>query len=72
MNATITKSGNTLSIYINEILHLRVTDRVTAIHSWKEENNWWKIEIQTKDNTILLEYDTREKWVTILKLLDTI
>ena len=62
MIASVKRSGDELRIYINNILHLLITDRITSIQSWNEEDKWYKIEIQTKHNSVLLEYDSFEKW----------
>ena len=70
MIASIKRSGDELKIYINNILHLLITDRITSIQSWNEEDKWYKIEIQTKHNSVLLEYDSFEKWKKILELLN--
>lgn len=72
MNAKIDIKGDTIKIYIDDTLHLYISDRITSIQSYKFENSWWKIEIKTKHNNILLEYDSKTKWDTILKLIDTI
>lgn len=70
MTISSTKTGDTLKIYINDILHLCITDRITGIQSYKEEVSWYKIEIQTKNNNTLLEYDSFEKWNLILTELN--
>lgn len=70
MNTRIERKADSTKIYINDLLHLYIADRIVAIQSWKNENTWWKIEIQTKHNTVLLEYDSFEKWKTILELID--
>ena len=70
MTASVKRSGDELRIYINNILHLLITDRITSIQSWNEEDKWYKIEIQTKHNSVLLEYDSFEKWKKILELLN--
>ena len=70
MDISIKRSGNEVRIYINRLLHVLISDRITSIHSWNEEDKWWKIEIQTKDNKILLEYDCFDKWEKVLNLLD--
>lgn len=72
MTPTIKIKGDEVSIFIDNILHLRIKDRITLIQSWKEENSWYKIEIQTKNNTTTLEYDSYDKWKSILKLLEDI
>lgn len=64
--------GDEVSIFINNILHLKVKDRIVLVQSWKNENSWWKIEIQTVNNTTTLEYDSVEKWKLILKELEKI
>lgn len=70
MTITSKKLGTSIKIYINNILHLFIADRITSITSWNHENIFWKIEIKTKHNTTLLEYDSPSKWETILKALD--
>lgn len=70
MTASVKRSGDELRIYINNILHLLITDRITSIQSWNEEDKWYKIEIQTKHNSVLLEYDSFEKWKKILELIN--
>lgn len=72
MNFTSKISGDEVSIFIDNILHLKIKDRITILHSWKEENSWWKIEIQTKDSTTILEYDSETKWKEVLKLLEKV
>jgi len=72
MEFTSKIKGDEMSIFIDNILHLKIKDRITLVHSWKEENSWYKIEIQTKDNTTTLEYDSYDKWQSILKLLEDI
>jgi len=70
MTITSKKSGSSIKIYINDILHLFIADRVTSLTSWNFENLFYKIEIKTKHNTTLLEYDNSEKWESILNTLD--
>lgn len=72
MIITSKKSGSSIKIYINDILHLFIADRVTSLTSWNSENIFYKIEIKTKHNTTLLEYDNSEKWNLILNTLDTL
>ena len=55
MTPTIKIKGDEVSIFIDSILHLKIRDRITLIQSWKHENSWYKIEIQTKNNTTTLE-----------------
>ena len=72
MIITSKKSGSSIKIYINDILHLFIADRITSLTSWNHENIFYKIEIKTKHNTILLEYDCLIKWTQILNTLDTL
>lgn len=70
MIITYKKIGTSVKIYINNILHLFIGDRITSLTSWNHENLFWKIEIKTKYNTTLLEYDNSQKWENILQELD--
>lgn len=70
MIITSKKTGSSIKIYINNTLHLFIADRITSITSWNSENIFYKIEIKTKHNTTLLEYDNSEKWESILNTLD--
>ena len=70
MTATISISGDEVKIFINDILHLSFKEKILALQSWNEQNKFWKIEIQTKNTKTLIEYDSPEKWIQILKLLN--
>lgn len=70
MEVTTAVFGDTLKIYINGLLHLCFRDRITSVHAWKEERSWWKIQVCMGSNKELAEYDAKEKWETILKVLD--
>ena len=70
MTVTSKKSGASIKIYINNILHLFIADRITSLQSWNNENNFFIIEIKTKHNTTLLEYDSQDKWESIINELD--
>lgn len=74
--------GKIFKVYINDVLHLGVKkEEFTGVQSWlnpttPEERSVgfggmkYVIEITTKTNCIKCEYDSREKWEAILKLLD--
>lgn len=64
------KVGSSIKIYINNILHLFIADRITALSTWNHENCLYKVEIKTKYNTTLLEYDSQDKWVSIINELN--
>jgi hypothetical protein len=70
---THTYSGHVLRIYINEILHLSIPTWV-AVQSWMDEGQYpYKIEYYLeKGQPVLTEYDTREKWSTILDIVDRV
>lgn len=56
---------------IDGYLHLsfRVSE-LKGIQSWKEEKGLWTIEYYFDGFTILTEYDRRQRWEVILKILD--
>ena len=72
MTATISISGDEVKIFINDILHLSFKEKILALQSWNDQDKFWKIEIQTKNTTTLVEYDSFEKQKQILELLNKI
>jgi hypothetical protein len=64
------KSGSSIKIYINNLLHLFIADRITSLQSWNMEDQFWIIEITTKNNKIKLEYDSQTKWEQVLNELN--
>lgn len=73
VNVRLTNINNTVKIYINDKLHLRLcVDKITHIHSYNDttcDYTPYKIEIHGS-NTILLEYSDIELWTKILNVLD--
>jgi hypothetical protein len=70
---SISVEDNQVKIYINGLIHLMLKkDRLLGFDSWILENASFKycIEFYLQGGTILLEYDTQEKWAAVLKLLD--
>lgn len=64
-----------IKIWINDLPHLFIdSTELVGIQSWKPEepSKMYCIEYVFKTTTMLTEYDTREMWETILKLLDDI
>lgn len=60
-------------IYINNTLHLYFKRQdFVGIQSWIDKQKSLFIEFYFKDNRILCEYDSIEKWTEILKLLNQI
>jgi len=67
---TATCTGRYLKIFINGLLHVSVTlYDFYGIQATVESNNWFTIKIYSKKN-ILLEYDNKELWSEILKLIN--
>jgi hypothetical protein len=63
--------GNFVRIYINDTLHVMFkTEEFIGIQSYINDDDVHCIEVYTKNQKILLEYDTKEKWKEILKLFD--
>ena len=67
----------TLRIYIDGILHLRIYNGVllenTDLQSWIDDTRsprMYCIELYHRKKAILLEYDDKELWEKILKILD--
>lgn len=69
-------SPKDVRIYIDGILHLLVLrKKFIGIQSWFEfstERTYkiYKIEIYTKNKTVLVEHYNKKSWTTILNLLD--
>lgn len=68
------RSFYSLKIYIDNILHLEIRmENHDGIQSWYEDSGkkMFCIEFYRKVGaSILLEYDEKDKWETILKLID--
>lgn len=61
-----------IRIYFDEILHLHIdkTDLI-CIQSWYMTKTDYRIELYFKEgNPVILEYDSMEKWKSVLKLFD--
>jgi hypothetical protein len=73
VNIRLININNTVKIYINDKLHLRLcVDKITHVHSYNDttcDYTPYKIEIHGS-NTILLEYSDIELWIKILNALD--
>jgi hypothetical protein len=62
-----------VKIYVEGILHLFFSKhQLIGIQSWVEGKDFFVIEITLSDGIILCEYDTKEKWLSILAILDEI
>ena len=71
---TCFRDNYNLRIYINNVLHLQIMMKnYDGLQSWLEGTKKFTfyIEIYKKDQpSVLCEYDERERWETILNLLD--
>lgn len=69
-NVISTLSGTECRIYINDILHVAINGQVNIIQTWHEDHpkygHVWCIELCVGVASTILEYDTEDKWKTIL------
>lgn len=75
MNATVRVKENVLKVYIEFVLHLRVLySDIKGVQSWQDSNGFYYIEfyVEGSNQLVELEYDDKEKWKQILKLLDEV
>ena len=72
MKVSATLHSGMLRIYINDLPHLVVKrDQLVGFQSWmKGADGLHCIEIYTITTTILLEYNTLDKWKKVLKVLE--
>ena len=63
-----------VKIYINDFLHLKFNKlEFIGAQSWVSGNDLFCIEYSFKnDQTILSEYDSQEKWIGVLELIEKI
>ncbi len=66
------KSGSSIKIYINNLLHLFIADRITSLQSWNMEDQFWIIEITTKNNKIKYVMDSLFGCIPYLFLIITV
>ena len=64
--------GDIFTIHINDLLHLYICEPIISVQSFNSQNKFYNIGYKTKNQTILREYDTKEKFETILKELGKI
>jgi len=70
MNVKIILKGDIFTIHIDDLPHLYICEPILSFQSWSEQDKFFNIEYKTKNQTILTEYDDKNKWITILKELD--
>lgn len=65
--------NNFLKIYIDGILHVSIKQSdLIGIHSYKNCDSSYFIEYHTPTKMIACEYNTLEKWQSILNLVDAL
>lgn len=71
MKAEIKINHYTIKLYWDDIVwvHIQRAEFI-AYHSWSDGNGSYSIEFITKTNIFVIEMDTKEKWIEILKELD--
>lgn len=73
MTVRHTIQSGMVKIYISDLLHLSFyKNQLCGIQSWYHGPNFYVIEITLRDGVIVTEYDTREKWESILRELDAV
>lgn len=71
MNIKVETGHYYFKVLIDELPHIviDIRDRIT-FHSWKDSDTQCCIEFITTKNKFKVEYDSVEKWKTILKALN--
>lgn len=68
---TCKSEGSFIKILINGILHISFRlDTYTGSVSYIDSGKGYCIEIYSNGQMIKSEYDTKEKWVEVLKVMD--
>lgn len=72
---TSKKTGNKIAIYLNDILHVAFDLEIyVTLQSWidytPDITDSFKIELTIGNKDVLLEYNTRAKWIEVLNELD--
>lgn len=61
-----------IKIYFNNgLLFACKKDEFIGMQAWVDGGNKWIIEMYTTHNSILMEFDTKEKWEAVLTAIDT-
>jgi len=61
-----------VNIYIDSLLHLSFSQlSYLGLYSYRDDTSWYGLDIFLKETTLTLEYETRETWEQVLKLLDS-
>jgi hypothetical protein len=67
----VTQDFDTIRIHIGDVLHLSISKPdLLGVHSWRFADRNFSVEYVMRGGTLLTEYDTEEKWKSILSQLD--
>ena len=65
-------NDGTVKVYVNGILHVSIKrDVLISVQSWEVDGVYY-IQYQTTSGGIMTDYDTADKWLAILKELDSV
>jgi len=65
--------NNYIKIYLDDTLHVAIKQSdLIGIHAYKNADCTYCIEYHTPTKMIVCEYNTPEKWKSILKLVDAL
>ena len=69
---SLSLNGDVINIRINGLIHLSFKrSNLIGFQAYKEDRGLWSIEFYFKDGpAILAEYDKRERWVDMLKVIE--
>lgn len=71
MNIKVTTTYDSIRVYFGETLHLCLSrPRLVGFQSWREDETKFCIEYLLDGGSILCEYDSEEKWMSILSQLE--
>ncbi len=60
-----------IKLYVTGLLFLFIVRKdFVGFHAWMDNNGKYSIEFVTRKKNILTELDNKEKWQSVLKLLD--
>jgi hypothetical protein len=70
MTITSETTFDRFRIKFDGIIQMSIKRDIESFQSWQVDRTYYAIEIQTKDATILYEYDSKEKWEMIISEME--
>lgn len=61
---------NKFRVRINGVIQMSIERNIDTFQSWITDESYYAIEVQVKGSTALYEYDSREKWESIIKKME--